>query len=895
MSPPLQKTKLFIPPIRTQLVSRPRLLDRLDALQADACRVAVISAPAGSGKTTTVVQWLNRLGWPVGWVSLDPRDNNPARFFGYVAAALSRILPGVGEQALALLELPGANMEEVVTLLANDLTEAPGPFILALDDFHTITQPALHHAVDLLLEAQPPQMRLLLLSREDPTLQLSRRRVRGQLIELRQDDLRFSLDETIAFLNHVMELHLTAAQVERLEARTEGWIAGLQLAALSLSNTPDADHFIDEFSGSHRFILDYLIEEVLAHQSPEIQDFLLQTSVLESMCADLCAAATGQTIPEAQALLEHLARANLFVIPLDEDRQWFRYHHLFGDLLRAQLSARAAGQMAALYRRASVWVESHGDPRMGVEYALKAQDPQRAADLIERHITLRWQTVDWEFFLLINRLPMQVILARPSLCLQTAWTCVLYGQSERIPALLDAAEQGLLAPGRTPEPGDLANHAFARILRANQDDMLNRPVAIDDTLEQAFTAIPDSNVGMRNSVAVVLGTLCYMQGDFAIALRYFMDALERDKRVNGTNAVPICAMRMAWVYQAQGRLFEAVELLHEQADYIHARGSRRFYISGAIYLAWGEILLEWNQLDAAEEKIREGLRLLEDWPLPQILCQGLCLLSQLQLARGDLQAANSAFAQAVALQQNADFHPKLRYAVDRTMLKLWFAAQNMPGLEAWAQEHAYLADQETSFRFEPPAIELCRVWLALDRKPEAVRLLERLDAAAQARNGSRIAILSLLAAAWSGDPERAQAALEQALCLAEPQGYVRTFLSAGEPMRQALKTWLHNNRSRQNAPTQAYVARLLATFGGSQAIQPFATAASLGLPEPLSERELEVLRLVAHGLTNQQIADRLVISVRTVKKHVENIHGKLGAQNRTDAVARGRALGLLSE
>ena len=326
---------------------------------------------------------------------------------------------------------------------------------------------------------------------------------------------------------------------------------------------------------------------------------------------------SGFILHPSSFILERLEHSNLFLIPLDDERHWYRYHHLFGDLLLARLQAENPGRTLELYRRASDWYEANGDPRLAVEYALKAQDLPQAAALIERHAAERWQTVDLEFMLLVNRLPMEVLAQRPGLCLQSAWVHVITGQTERILPYVEAAERCLLAAGRAPEPADPANLAFARTLRRYLTDFQNQPVELDDSLGQAYAAIPEENVGMRNSVAVVIGTMYFMEGDFAGAMHYFEDALERDKRVNGTNAVPISAMRMVWVLQAQGRLREAVDLLSKQEAYIRERGPRRFYIGGAIYLLWGEILLEWNRLDEAEAQIREGLRLMEDWPIPR--------------------------------------------------------------------------------------------------------------------------------------------------------------------------------------------------------------------------------------------------------------------------------------
>lgn len=894
MTTPLQRTKLFAPAARAQLVERPRLIERLNAVCSSGCKAALILASAGSGKSTLVIQWLaTQKSAPAAWVSLDERDNQPVLFFGYLVAALQTVLPEAGSEALALLQLPGADLEEVATLLANDLIVAPSPFFLVLDDLHTITNPALHQALNLLLEAQPPQMRMLLISREDPSLHLARRRARGQVVELRQDDLRFTLPEAVAFLNQSMGLHLSTEQMEILETRTEGWIAGLQLAALSLHHTLDVDRFIREFSGSHRFILDYLMEEVFANQPEDVQLFLLETSILERMCAELCATVTGKKIKEAQELLERLAKANLFVFSLDEERHWYRYHHLFNDLLLARLQREGPERSALLYRRASGWYEDNGDPRLAVEYALKAQDTSRAADLIELHITERWQTVDLEFMYFVNRLPMEVIIERPSLCLQSAWVYVISGQTGRILPFVEAAEQQLAKVGRKTEPGDDANRAFAKTLRAYLADFQNLPVPLDNSLSEAYAAIPEGNTGMRNSVAVVLGTIHYMEGDFVSAMRYYEDALERDKRLNGTNAVPVSVLRMVWVLQKQGRLRQALALITENESYTRQRGSRRFYIGGVLNLLWSEILLEWNRLEESDVQVQEGLRLMEDWPIPQVLSLGYSLLARLQVAQDDLAGARATLIRAEELQQNNHFHPEFISALEKAQIRLWSAEENQAALETFVRETGVRAELQPRFRYEAGLIELCRAWLALGHNQEAAALLERLSASTGERHGSRIAILTLLAAAHHDDPALAEAALDEALRLGKPKGYLRTFVDAGEPLRQILRAWLQHNPKAKDNSLRAYAQRVLLAFEGPAGMSKI-DGDTKDLPEPLSKREQEVLQLVAEGLTNQQIAARLVISIRTVKKHVENIHSKLGVENRTGAVARGRSLGLLN-
>ncbi len=903
---PLQKTKLFIPPARETWVNRPRLVSRLDSLRAEGCRAALVSAPAGSGKTTITVQWLKRQGIPAGWLSLDERDNLPARFFSYLVAALQGVVPGAGREAQVLLDLPGAGPEEIVTLLTNDLAETPGQFILVLDDFHTITNPLLHQTVDFLIEAQPPQMRLILLSREDPILHLARRRARGQLVELRQADLSFTLDEAGEFLQQNVDFNLTTGQVAILEARTEGWIAGLQMASLAMrapaasDQTEFVERFLRGFSGSHRFILDYLMEEVLARQDAEVQTFLLETSILDRLQAGLCAAVTKKTVPEAQRLLDQISRANLFIIPLEENsgaagtRPWYRYHHLFGDLLLARFQSENPGNLAGLFLRASDWYEENGDPRLAVEYALKAEAPRRAADLIEQHITERWQTVDIEFFRLVNRLPFEVIAERPSLCLQSAWLCVIYGQNDRILPFVEAAERAL---DRFDRPTGLvsgkdaaASRAFARTLHAYLANLRNQPVALDESLELAYTTVPENNPGMRNSVAVIIGMICFMEADFTSAMRFYENALALDIRVNGTNAVPIATTRICFVLQAQGRLREAMHRLRDVELYMYERGVRRFYISGAIHQRMADLLLEWNQLDEAEFQLQKGTRLMEDWPMPTTRSLGLTLLARLRTARGDLAGARNALEQADSNALQAGLHPFFLDALEHARLQLFLAERDRSALEAWARANDSCRQSPLAFRYEARQIELCLAWIALGRVEEAVAFLALLAEAARDRNGSRVRILALLAA-YTPQPEVSLPILEEVLGLAEPEGFLRTFLEAGEPFFQALRLWLQRGPSKDDPRLRRYAMSILSAL---DQIEPGAISLRLpALPEPLSQREQEVLVLIAKGLTNQQIADRLVISVRTVKKHVENIHGKLGVLNRTQAVVRAQELGLI--
>jgi LuxR family transcriptional regulator, maltose regulon positive regulatory protein len=886
----LQKTKLFIPQTQNKHVVRKQLNDHLDQIFSHGCRMALVSAPAGYGKSTTVIQWLRNQNVPIAWVSLDASDNTPTRFYEYLITAINTIFPDAGSDALTQIGLPLINQQEIITSIANDLSDLDQPMLLVLDDFHTIHNPEIHEAVDLLLDMLPPQLRLILLTREDPALHLARRRANGQIIEIRQDQLRFSLPETVLFLNQEMRLNLSEQQVAKLETRTEGWIVGLQLAALSLQHAPDTTSFIDDFSGSHRYILDYLLEEVLNHQPENIQFFLLETSPLERFSSGLCAAVTEIMDSESQKILDYLERNNLFVIPLDEERIWFRYHHLFADLLQARLQAGNADRVSTICDRAAKWHDENGESRIAVKYAFKAQDYEFAAALIEKNMREHWEMANLDFFMFLFRLPAEIIARRPSLCLQTAWICLITGQFDRIRPLVQLAEHQLNSVDRNAEATDAANRAFARILNAYLLDYDNLTVSENKNLWQDYMLIPEENTGMRNSVAVILGTISYMEGDFRAAEQYYKDAIARDVRLKGTNAVPIAASRLAWVLISQGRLHEALQLLQEQESYIRERGIRRFYISGAILIVIGQIYLEWNRLNEAEALMDEGLLLLEDWPAPLVIGYAHSIKARLHIARENLPLAREAIQKVYMLRRKTPFHPAFERVFEQSQVRLWIAENRVDSLRNWILNNLPPDVGEITFRSESQCIELSRALIYLGEMDQAVILLNRVLEATGDRAGSRIEALSLLAVALSNQPSEARAALMKALLLAAPEGHIRTFNEAGSSIKQILLSIIKNSKDARITEYSQKILSAFSTSGSSKSHRKLIVEQI----EPLTERELEVLVLVAQGLTNQQIAERLVISIRTVKKHVENIHGKLGVQNRTEAVARARAVGILN-
>jgi LuxR family maltose regulon positive regulatory protein len=595
---------------------------------------------------------------------------------------------------------------------------------------------------------------------------------------------------------------------------------------------------------------------------------------------------------EAQSILDYLVRVNLFIYSLDEEQQWYRYHHLFNDLLMARMCRTGKNQSNQLYSRASNWYEKNGDARLAVEYALKSQDISRAADLIEFHISGYWQTADLEFMFLINRLPEDEIIRRPSLCLHKAWVNVITGKMDQILPLVDAAENQLAGLNWKSRTDDEILRAFARILRIYISDFQNQSVDLDKSLAEAYGSIPESNSGMRNSVAIILGTIHYMENDFPTALRYYEDALECDKRLKGTNAIPISVLRIVWVLQKLGQLRQAMTLITKYERYVQQQGRRRFYIAGVLNLLMGEILYEWNRLDEAETQIREGLLLIKDWPSPSIIMVGYCLLTRLQIAQNNLPEARKTFLQVEELKHDNLFHPEFRNILEQTQLRLRIVEENWLEIEGFTRKKIPLVPFFSSFRYEAELLGLCRAWIALGHHQKAMDLLTRLSTSTGERKGSRLIILLLLAISSSKQPSLAEGYLEEALRMAEPEGYFRTFIDLGRPLWEILRIWFNHHQEINDESLRSHAYQILLAFETSTVMgtQP---EKENDLPEPLTQREIEVLHLVAEGMTNQQIANQLVISVRTVKKHIENIHGKLGVQNRTQATTRARSLGLL--
>lgn len=894
MSSFLLTTKLYMPPTRSSLVQRSRLTSRLT--EGLSRPLTVISAPAGFGKTTLLAEWRGTpagRNLPLGWLSLDADDSDPPRFWAYAVAAL-RTLPAfsdaaaLGRTSLELLRTaPGAPPRLYLPPLLHELAAAPEPFALVLDDYHTIESPAIHTAVQFMIDHLPPGMRLVVLTRADPPWPLARLRSQGLLAEFRAADLRFTNEEATAFLGRALDGGLPAEDVAALQERTEGWPAALHMAALSLAGQagPAGRHaFVASFAGEHRHIADYLAEEVIARQPEPVQTFLLRTSVLERMTAPLCAAVTGQA--EAAGLLEHVDRANLFLVPLDDERRWFRYHHLFADLLRARLRRVEPDLAPVLCRRASDWHEAAGHPIPAVTYALAGNDHDRAARLVEQNVHGWWGLASGDFLRLMARLPVQVIHSRPTLSVYQAWVCIVTGRLDAAAVLLEAAEHGL---GSAPAPGPdgelAALRGFVALMHTYVLELTRQPYTLPAAVLEAPGHIPAAQVAMRNSADVVLSFLLYINGDLDRAAALLSDAARRDLAANLTNAVPIAISRLARIRMIQGRLPEAADICRRHLALIAGRGEDRHFVNGSLHTALADALREMNDLSAAEAHVREAVAQNEAWQIPDALASALLVQARVLLARGDAEGASAALARAAESTRGRTVMTDLVHLHHAVQVQLWLREGNVAAARQWAAEAGLSAGDTLSFRQEPEHMALARILLADGHSAEAQGLLSRLAVAAAngGRTGRLTEILALQALALhQSDPERAVNTLEHALVLAEPSGCVRIFLDEGLPL-----TGLLRRLAGRSGAAQAFAARLL-----DDRSEPHQTPVER-LPEPLTDRELEVLRLLVAGLSNQEMAARLVLTVGTVKTHVHNIYSKLGVTGRVRAIARARELGLM--
>jgi LuxR family maltose regulon positive regulatory protein len=892
---PILQTKLYIPRIQPELVPRPRLIERLNTgltTRGSFTRaLTVLSAPAGFGKTTLLSEWATGLSDRAAWLSLDKEDNDQARFWTYLVAALQTVHAGLGQDALQLLQAPQQPATQaILTSLLNQVTALPQRVILVLDDYHLISDPAIHEGIAFLLEHLPPQMHVVISTRADPPLPVHRLRARGQLTELRSDDLRFTAAEAAAFLTAAMGLALAREDVEALEARTEGWVVGLQLAALSLQGRADAHEFITAFSGGHHYVLEYLTEEVMRRQPEPVQRFLMQTSILNRLCGPLCNAVTGRN--DGEAMLAHLRQRNLFILPLDDEHHWHRYHHLFADLLGNLLRKEWPSEsIRELHLRACDWYEQNGWTAEAVNHALVANDFQRTARLIEDNSLAMVSRGELTTLLhWIEALPEDVALSRPWLCIHQAWPLTLANRADTAEPLLQQIEQQVPLEDPSPEDQEILAHVAA--MRAMSTMMRGDMSQAIELAHRAGELLPPDNVIPRNTTLYTLASAYHAQGELQKAEQIQAEVLELGRAADNAWMVVRTLCDLADLERIQGRLQRAADLCYEALHQAEERGARQFGIGGYALVQLGEIFYTRNDLIAAHDHASEGVNLMQGWERPYEMVRGYTTLATILQARDDAGGAREALQHAETIRSQHPSYPKLSSLVDGCRIGLCLA-QEGPGEAARLAIGMQLGQAGAPIFREQEQMILARVLLAQQKSNEALRLLARLAGKAEAggRFGRWIEILCLQAVAQQaqGDTAGAQAALEKALALGEAEGYVRAFVDGGAPMAGLLR----QAAARGVAPH--YVHALLEALGGGETGAATAPLPSGTLPlvEPLTPRELEVLQLLGEGRSNREIAEALVITVNGVKKHTSNIYGKLGVHSRTQAVVRAQELGLL--
>lgn len=884
MNIPIQSTKLYIPPPRAKVVLRPRLVERLN--EGLHRKLTVISASAGYGKTTLVSSWAASCDRPVAWLSMDEGDNDPARFLIHLSAALQTISGGKGEGVSGLLQSPQPPpIESVISALLHE-TIIPGPCILVLDDYHLVKSEPVGHAISFLLEHMPPQMHLVLSTREEPRLPLPRLRVRDQLTDLRAADLRFTYAEAADFLGQVMGLHLSPADIALLETRTEGWIAGLQLAALSIREQKDTSSFIRSFTGNHPFVLDYLVEEVLKRQPANVQTFLLQTSVLDRLCGPLCDAVLRRDDPEAlipsasgQDMLDYLGHANLFIVPLDDERHWYRYHHLFADLLRKRLQQSFPNRIedhksviAEIHVRASIWYEDNGLEIEAFQHAAAASDIQRAARLLEGEgmpLLFRGAVAPVKNWL--ESLSKEELDTRPSLWVIYASALLMAGQTTGVEPKLQAAERALQKTGQDDKTRDLIGHIAA--IRATQAVSKHQADIILAESRRALDHLHPDNLPVRTATTWSLGYAYQLQGDRAAAGKAYTEALSASRMIGHVLITIMASLGLGAIQESENRLEVAADTYR---DVLKLAGDPPLPVACEAHLGLARISYEWNDLDAALQHGQQTVRLAQQLEHTDRAVAGEVFLARLKLAQGDVSGAAAILAKADHFARQHHFANQLPFIAGSQILVL-LQQGNLAAAAHLAQKH------------ELP-VGRARVQWARGDTFAALAELEPWLQQTEIKNleDERLKALVLLAVVLHahGDTLKATQAIRDALTIAAPGGFIRIFTDEGSPMNRLL----HEAASLGIMPD--YVGKLLAVFEADERKSEAAFSPQL-LIEPLSDRELEVLRLIALGLSNAEISERLFVSISTVKGHNRNIFDKLQVKRRTEAVAFARKLGLL--
>jgi LuxR family maltose regulon positive regulatory protein len=895
----LLATKFFIPPPQANLVRRQRLLDRLDESVRDGKRLMVISTPAGYGKTTLLGEWLQRSNYPKVWLSLDDGDNDPVKFMTYLVYALRDISPGYGESTIADTSNTQTQFSNSqLTSMVNELVEFPADTLVVLDDYHFIIQQTIHDAVSYLLEHSPPQIHFIIASRADPPLPIARLRGRGQVAELRQNDLRFTLDEAAEFLKKNQPVNLSDHDISALSTRTEGWAAGLQMAAASLVEKIDVSAFIQAFTGSNRYILDYLIEEVLANQPDPIQSFLLYTSILDQLCAPLCDDLLSGLIDlktSSQALLEELEHKNLFIIPLDDHREWYRFHRLFSDLLRQRLVLLFPERKLLLHKRASQWYEINGYPEAAIEHAFQGEENQRAAKLIEEaaEATLMQSQVttllSW-----IRRLPAKELQTRPVLSIYYAWVLLWTG------APLEAIDAHMrLTASEQPQTSQvLPLKAFLEIYSGNVHDAINLSLL-------ALDQLPEEDQLLRSLAYFILASCHLALGETAEGIKILEDTARTSQRAGNVMVAVLILCKLGDETQKHGHLHQSRRLYEQALDLARDEQGNQLPVAGKALIGLGDLDLEWNRLASAEELLSKGITLAEQWSILGTF-EGYLNLVMVKDAQGDHQTADDLLLRLHQLAYQFDASEVDDYMVEMFAARRSIIHGDLDSAEEW------IIQRTSDTNLAPPEsgrsqdLLLARMWkyqqairarylVAKGLFAEALDLLDQLievaDTLERLYLKLDLQIMRAIVVHAQGNQQLAADILQDTLQLAQPEGYMRVFLDHGAGLVGLLETVATRKIDSQLG---AYIQELLKAFTPLSEGRISASRSEEGiLIEPLSERELEVLYLLPSSLSSTEMASELSISVNTLRSHLKNIYTKLDAHSRYEAIARAKESGLL--
>lgn len=895
MSVSLLSTKLHIPPVRSGLVSRTRLLDRMD--RGVKGKLTLVSAPAGFGKTTLLSEWIDSFGRPVAWLSLEKGDNDPGRFWSYILAAFRTVQPDLGKNTFELeFSSPQSQIDLVLTSLINQIAGLPDPLLLILDDYQVIDSSPIQEGMTFLLDHMPAQLHLVIASRADPSWPLARWRSGGQLLEIRAADLRFSPQEAADFLNNTMGLGLSAGDITALEERTEGWVAGLQMAALSLQSRENTQEFIDAFTGSNRYIFDYLAEEVLERQPADVQEFLRRTSILDYLSASLCDAILDRAGGHSRAILDRLEKTNLFLTPVDDVRQWYRYHHLFAEILSASLKQSSSKIIPELHRRASAWYEKNGYLPEALIHALDAGDLARLVQLVERYAFTIMDSNEASVFVnWLNALPDAVINSNPWLNIARAWLLAYLGISDE-----KTIEQAVRKAEAQCEGTDRRLQGFIAAIRTflGEVDIISVQEAYEQA-QKAFEMLPAEEYRARAFVSYHLANLYAWHGNIPGALQALEGAYAISLSAGDLEIAMTARFEIASILRVQGKLKESMQLSLKTLRMPDTRllaWKSKSLAAAFSYSRRGLIHLEWNELDEALQNAREGIRLCKLWGYSDYLFNAWLIYANILYEMRDLDSALKAIGEAKQFASYFSAASRI-YALEAL---IHLAGGDLARAVAWVEQRGLSPADAPDFSDREDYLAYVRILVAEGKLDEAYRILESLRIVMETTGATTflLYILTWQAAVLheQGNHQKALTVLQRALVLAEPEGYIRIFINKGTGLAKLLsKAAATGNYARF---AQKLLEEYRQSVGQTGPVKPASTSTGSRkilppLVEPLSRRELEILRLLASSLSNPEIARELYLSVGTVRTHVKNIYRKLDVNRRMEAVQRARELGVI--